>query len=84
VNFPLSTYSVFGEKNVSQEIQNISRSCRGPRVVRRRGQTPRVQLHCISRSLCLEPASFGTPSPFKSLDKPKTVKNDTPSCKWRG
>jgi hypothetical protein len=29
VNFPLSTYSVFGKKNVSREMQNISRSCRG-------------------------------------------------------
>jgi hypothetical protein len=84
VNFPLSTYSVFAKKNVSQEIQNISRSCRGSRVVRRRGQTARVQVHCSSRRLCLGPASVGTPCTFKSLHEPKTDKNDTPSCKSRG
>jgi hypothetical protein len=83
VNFPLSTYSVFGEKNVSQEVRNISRSCRSSRIVRRRGQTPCVQLRCSSRSLCLGPPSVGTPSLLESLRKPKTVRDDAPSRKRR-
>ena len=84
MNFPLSTYSVFGEKNVSQDIRNISRSCRRSRVVRRRRQTPCVQLHCGSRSPSLRSAHVRASSPLGSDGKPKTLKDDTPSCKWHG
>jgi hypothetical protein len=84
VNFPLFTYSVFGEKNVSQEVRNISRSCRRSRVVHRRGQTPCVQLHCSSRCLSLRSAHVRASSPLGRHGKPKALKDDTLSSKWRG
>jgi hypothetical protein len=76
-------FSVWEEKCVAGNAKYFEKLQR-PRVVRRRGQTARVQVHRSSRSLCLEPTSVGTPCPFKSLHEPETVKNDTPSCKSRG
>src|SRR5580704_8088738 len=78
VSFPLFTYSVFGEKNVSLEIRNISRSWRRSRVVRRRGQTACVQLHCSWRSPSLRSAHVRASSPLGRDGKPKTLKDDTP------
>jgi len=75
VNFPLFTYSVFGEKNVSQEVRNISRSCRRSRVVHRRGQTPCVQLHCSSRCLSLRSAHVRASSSLGRHGKPKALKD---------
>jgi hypothetical protein len=39
VNFPLSTYSVLGKKNVSQKKENTFEGLKGLYIVRRTGQT---------------------------------------------